>query len=63
MNGYDKLKQLKQDLKAEGVKKNLTDLIVMGQSNDPFYIGSPAQVRDAQWFANIWNQWNTTVYR
>lgn len=33
-----------------------TDLIVLAPQNDPFYAGSPAQRRDAEWFAQLWEE-------
>jgi hypothetical protein len=31
-------------------------LTVLSLNNDPFYAGRPAQKRDAEWFAGLWNQ-------
>jgi hypothetical protein len=32
------------------------ELIVLAPDNDPFYKGTPRHVRDAEWFAGIWEQ-------
>lgn len=55
MNGYQKLREI-----ADRGKINASDLIVMGSSNDPYYVGTDNQVRFAEWFARYWNdpEWN-----
>ena len=47
--GYDELKTL-----AAGIYKPVKDLIVMSQDNDPFYCGSKAQKKHAEWFYSLW---------
>lgn len=61
MNGYDRLKELQQTLCQQGVQVTLKNLLAMPPHNDPFYIGAPAQVQTAEWFAEIWNQWTSTT--
>ena len=40
-----------------GIRGNSgTKLIALSDGNDPFYKGTPAQIRDAQWFAEIWQR-------
>jgi hypothetical protein len=36
--------------------RSALDLTVMGYNTDPFYIGTPADKRDAGWFAKAWRQ-------
>jgi len=49
--GYEKIHQLK---KESGCKIN--DLLVMAPQNDPFYVGSKAQMEQAEWFARLWEK-------
>jgi hypothetical protein len=46
----DKLKAL---AKEEGLRTS--DLLVLATQNDPFNAGTPADVRDAEWFARYWH--------
>src|SRR3954470_12229844 len=34
---------------------NSRDLIAMAPDNDPFYAGQGFQLREAEWFARVWN--------
>ena len=38
--GYEFIKQLKRDLRKQGIKRNLPDLLAMSPQNDPFNAGS-----------------------
>lgn len=49
MSGYEKIRVLS---KETGL--NIPDLIAMARQNDPFFVGSPAQTRMAEWFAELW---------
>lgn len=49
MYTYRSIKEL-----AKQHELNITDLIVLSSSNDPFYCGSKSQKRDAKWFAEWW---------
>lgn len=51
MTGYESLKQLS---KQSGCR--IPDLIALARQNDPFFVGSPAQVRAAGWFADLWER-------
>jgi hypothetical protein len=44
-----------QALAAE-IGRTIKDLIVLARNNDPFFIGTPAHVRDAEWFADWWRK-------
>lgn len=48
--GYDSIKQL---AKQRGAK--IPALLVLANQNDPFYVGAPASVEAARWFADLWN--------
>jgi hypothetical protein len=44
-----------------GIRGNSAgELIVLGPGNDPFYKGTPAHWRDAEWFAATWTQFGYT---
>ncbi len=34
----------------------VTDLIALSSQNDPFYIGSPTDIKHAEWFTNLWDK-------
>ena len=38
----------------------VTDLIVLASANDPFYIGTKTKLKDAEWFADIWERFGYT---
>jgi len=50
MFDYTRIKQL---AKEQG--KSVNDLLVMAPQNDPFYTGSKAQVRDAEWVSSLYH--------
>ena len=47
-----------EDIKAlaEATGSNIADLIVLARNNDPFFCGTPAHRRDAEWFVRCWRQ-------
>ena len=47
---------LKRMAKKNGVK--VTDLIALAPGNDPFYCGQPAQNKEAQWFADLFDRFD-----
>ena len=49
-----------QQLKVLAKEKRcpITDLIVLASANDPFYIGTPTNLKDAEWFADIWKKFD-----
>lgn len=51
--GYDSIKQL---AKQRGVK--IPNLLVLANQNDPFYVGAPASVEAANWFAALWKKFD-----
>lgn len=48
---YQQIKEL-----AKIAKQSPESLIALSGKNDPFYAGSPADKRNAEWFANLWNE-------
>lgn len=48
---YDTIKKM---AKEQGVR--VDDLIALSSANDPYYVGKPAQIRDAEWFAGLWQR-------
>lgn len=48
---YETIKSL---AKAGGVRIN--DLLALAPQNDPFYTGTPTDVAQARWFADVWQQ-------
>ncbi|HSA45383.1 MAG TPA: hypothetical protein P5552_02490 [Candidatus Competibacteraceae bacterium] len=50
--GYEFIKQLKRDLRKQGIKRNLPDLLAMSPQNDPFNAGSEGNWLSARWFAD-----------
>ena len=56
MNGYSKLKAM---AKATGC--TIDNLLVLAPQNDPFYCGSPAQVVQAEWFADLYSRFDVQL--
>lgn len=48
---YQKIKQLAKD-----TGQRVTDLLALSYQNDPFYMDIPANRRDGEWFAKLWNE-------
>ena len=49
--GYDWIRALKNE-----TGKNIPDLIVLARNNDPFFVGSPIDLKQAKWFAAMWEK-------
>lgn len=45
---------------AKETGRRVTDLIALAPQNDPFYVGTPTSLRNAQWFANLWARFGYT---
>ena len=45
----------------------ITDLIVLSPNNDPFYVGTPGDLKKGEWFADLWRdfdlQWGAHIRR
>jgi hypothetical protein len=54
--GYLQIKALAKRLRCV-----VPNLLVLARQNDPFFAGSPAQERRAQWFAGLWNEFGYTT--
>jgi hypothetical protein len=52
VTGYEKIKKLAKESGA-----TIPDLLVLARNNDPFFTGTPAHVRDAGWFAELWERY------
>jgi len=42
--------------KAKELGCSVTDLIALAPQNDPFYCGTPNDVKLAEWFADLWQR-------
>ena len=51
--GYQQIKRL---AKRSGL--NIPELLTLHRKNDPFFVGSPAQVAQAEWFAELWERFD-----
>ena len=40
---------------------SVKDLLVLSTNNDPFYVGMPAQITNARWFADVWERFGYTT--
>lgn len=49
--GYAAVKELAREL-----KRNIPELLALDRSNDPFFVGSPAQRKQAEWFMDVWQR-------
>jgi hypothetical protein len=52
-NYYDNIKRL---AKERGCK--VSDLFALAPQNDPFYMGTPGQKQNAEWFAELWERFD-----
>src|SRR5262245_38990518 len=50
LSGYDKIKAAARERDCD-----IDDLLALHRTNDPFFAGSPAQVKRAEWFARLWS--------
>lgn len=48
-------KRIKKEARQRG--GTIEDLCALAPKNDPFYVGTPAQRAKAQWFADLWEQY------
>ncbi len=48
---YDFIKEL-----AKANRCRVTELIALAPQNDPFYVGTPADIKNAEWFAELWQR-------
>jgi hypothetical protein len=58
VRGYTHLKKLSRELRV-----NIDSLLVLAAKNDPFFSGSPAQTRQAEWFVLVWERAGYTGQR
>lgn len=50
--------EIKAAAKAAG--KKLSDVLPLSKDCDPFYSGAPAEIENAKWFADLWEQYGST---
>ena len=52
-----------QDIKALAKRIGCTvpDLLALSRNNDPFYVGSPTHIAQAEWFAALWERFGYTT--
>lgn len=55
MIDYEMIKEM-----AKRTGRRITDLIALSPQNDPFYVGTPAALQNAQWFARLWDRFGYT---
>lgn len=61
MINYETLKSIASEIRAQGLGIKVSDLVTLAPKNDPFYAGAPAQMRDGEWFANLYNRLTATI--
>ena len=54
--GYEALKAA-----AKAHRVNIPDLLVLARQNDPFLCGTPTQLEQAHWFADLWQRLGLTT--
>lgn len=57
MIGYKDIKQI-----AKTAKAKVNDLLVLAAQNNPFYVGSPAQIEKAKWSAKVYEEMGYAIY-
>lgn len=59
MYDYTTIKDLAKQLRDQhGLKCQVTDLIALAAQNDPFYVGTPTDLENGRWFANLFQRFN-----
>lgn len=53
---YDRIKATAKEMRGRGESCTIRDLCALDPSNDPFYTGRPKEIRDAEWFAELWRR-------
>lgn len=56
MMDYETVKRM-----AKGRGLRVKDLLALAEKNDPFYVGQPAQILAAEWFADLWQRFGYTT--
>lgn len=51
--------KVRKKLKEDGldIKVSFTDLIALTCQNDPYYCGTKSDIRNAEWFADVWKRY------
>lgn len=58
VTGNEFIKQLKRELRKQGIKRNAPDLLALSPGNDPFNAGTPGNWNQARWFADQLDSFN-----
>jgi hypothetical protein len=59
MHNYETLKELATTIRKEHkVKCRVSDLFALAPANDPFYMGTEADVENGKWFSDLWERFN-----
>lgn len=54
---YDRIKSEAQNGRKNGLEHTtVKDLLVLAPQNDPFYVGTPTDKQNAEWFAELWSR-------
>lgn len=62
LNGWN-YEEIKREAKARrkaGLNCTTRDLIALSPQNDPFYVGSKADLEKVRWFGDIWQRFGYT---
>ena len=51
--GYEYVRSL-----AKRKRCRIEELLALAKKNDPFFVGAPAQLARAEWFARLWDENN-----
>jgi len=54
--GYEFIKAEARRRRKAGEDCHIGDLLALASKNDPFYTGTPAEVKKARWFAGLWQR-------
>ena len=62
LNGwnYDEIKREAKARRKAGLNCTTRDLIALSPQNDPFYVGSKADLEKVRWFGDIWQRFGYT---
>lgn len=54
---HEKIKQIAKERRDAGETCVVNDLLALDRSNDPFYVGTPTQIKLGEFFADIWGKY------
>ena len=53
---YSTIKAMATDLRKEGKHCTVPDLLALSYQNDPFFSGSPTEIKNGEWFKELWER-------